>query len=155
MISTLSPELYPYKTIIIGLIVILTILYYVCYRYTDVTNILMIAFTAMIFLHLDLLTYDMTFSWFEGYMDFFVLEKISPAILILVEATGLMVLSLVPFLVWFIPMVMMDEKLTGYMCSKASLIRLKSGILLVFGLVMNAIFVFEILKSQGIDIFNL
>ena len=155
MLNTIKPEFYPYLPIIMGLILIVAILYYVCYRHTDVTNILLVAFAAMIFLHLDLLAYDMTYSWFLSFMNFFALDKINGPILILIDLAGLFILALTPFLIWFIPMVMMDEKLTGDICSQVRLIRIKSGLILVFGIIMNVFFVLALLKSQGLTFFNI
>ena len=84
-------------------------------------------------------------------MDFFVLKEMPLVIAILIQIIGLAILSLLPFLIWFIPMVMMDEKLTGDICTKNNLIRLKSGIILCFGLIMNIFFVMAVFRSQGYE----
>ena len=151
MVTTVSPEFYPLIPIVAGLLTILPILFLVCYRYTDITNTLLISFAAMIFIHLDLTSYDMTYPLFLKYMDFFVLKEMPLVIAILIQIIGLAILSLLPFLIWFIPMVMMDEKLTGDICTKNNLISLKSGIILCFGLIMNIFFVMAVFRSQGYE----
>ena len=151
MVTTVSPEFYPLIPIVAGLLIILPILFLVCYRYTDITNTLLISFAAMIFIHLDLTSYDMTYPLFLKYMDFFVLKEMPLVIAILIQIIGLAILALLPFLIWFIPMVMMDEKLTGDICTKNTLISLKSGIILCFGLIMNIFFVMAVFRSQGYE----
>lgn len=149
MLNSILPEFYPYTAIVVGLLVILLILYWICYRYLDATNMLMIAFTAMVFVHLDLASYDWTYPLFQRFLDFFALNNINFTASVVIEIFALAILILPPILIWFIPMVMMDEKLTGHLCSKNAQIRIKSGIIMVFGIIINIIFMMAVFKSQG------
>lgn len=150
MSSLFIPDLYPYVPIVVGLVSVILILYFICYRYTNTANIFMITFTAMIFLHLDLLSFDMTYPYYMKFLDFFALENLNANIALLIRAIGIIILTLPPLLVWFIPMVMMDEKLTGTVCDNELLVKVKSGLFLCFGIIINAIFVIILFENHSL-----
>ena len=150
MNNIILTEYYPYMPIIVGLAAFILILYFVCYRYTNPTNILMISFSAMVFLHLDLLSYNMTYPIYQRVLDFFVMQNLNTNVSLAIRIMGFVILTLPPFLVWFIPLVMMDEKLTGGICNRESVTRLKSILIFCFGLIMKGIFVLAIFLGQGL-----
>lgn len=150
MTNIILPEFYPYMPIIVGLFSIILFLYLLCYRHSNPSNVLMIAFSAMVFLHLDLLAYNMTYPLYQRILDFFVFQNIETNLSWVIRIIALIVLSLPPFLVWLIPMIMMDEKLIGDTCCNERITQLKSAVFFLFGLAMNAIFVYDLFLSQGL-----
>lgn len=146
--NLIQPEIYPILPIAGGLLLVIATLYIVCYRYINPTNIFLIAFTGMIFLHLDLLFYEATYPLYTRVIDFFVMDHIRSDFALLIRLTALVILILPPLLTWFIPMVMMDEKLTGNLCESELVTRTKSALILGFGIAINTVFAITVLKSQ-------
>ena len=103
---------------------------------------------SFVFMHLNLATYRLTYPWATKFWSLFNRNGMSPILLALVDIAGYIILTFLPFLVWFIPLVMLDEQLCENIRETDRDKFKKSVAICIVGMIVNLFFVLSIFQSM-------
>ncbi|MDO4711768.1 MAG: hypothetical protein Q4A75_07290, partial [Peptostreptococcaceae bacterium] len=111
LFDILKPEDYPLYITLPACIVLLLLVIRINYRRNAPQIAALFFIGSFIFMHLDLATYNMSYPFMMKMLAIFNLENMPHFAALLIKIAGYLILTVLPFFVWLIPMVMLDEQL--------------------------------------------
>lgn len=150
MIDLLDPLQYPLYITLSACIVLMVLLFIVSYKKIPLVVGVIFFIGSLIFIHLDLATYKLTYPIMAKLLSLFQLSNIPKIGQIVLGLAGLILLSLLPLLVFIIPLIMLDENLTKDIEDSDQIKLHKSIAIVIVGLVVNLIFTIQILTQSGL-----
>lgn len=146
LFDIIKPDEYPLMVTVGSCVVLLLIMIAISYRRVIPTVSAVFLIGSFIFMHLDLVSYTISYHFMNRFLSIFNFEQMMPSTEWMIRLTGYLILTVVPFFIWLIPMVMLDEHLTEELCESDRTKFLKTTVLAVVGIFVNLFFVRAILQ---------
>lgn len=147
LFDILKPEDYPLYITLPACIVLLLLVIRINYRRNAPQIAALFFIGSFIFMHLDLATYNMSYPFMMKMLAIFNLENMPHFAALLIKIAGYLILTVLPFFVWLIPMVMLDEQLCENIKESDDQKFYKTLSIAAVGIVVNLFFAVAVLKN--------
>lgn len=147
LFDILKPEDYPLYITLPACIVLLLLVIRINYRRNAPQIAALFFIGSFIFMHLDLATYNMSYPFMMKMLAIFNLENMPHFAALLIKIAGYLILTVLPFFVWLIPMVMLDEQLCENIKESDDQKFYKTLSIAAVGIVVNLFFAIAVLKN--------
>ncbi len=146
--NILEPNDYPIYITLGACIVLVIAMVLINYRRINPVHAALFFIGSFVFMHLNLATYRLTLPLATKFWALFNQEAMHPILSAIVDISGYIILTFLPFLVWFIPLVMLDEQLCDIIQETEQEKFKKSAAICIVGMVVNLFFVLSIFQSM-------
>lgn len=147
LFNILKPEDYPIYITLPACIILLLLMIKISYHRSAPPIVAIFFIGSFIFMHLDLATYNLSYPIMMKFLGFFNFDKMPFIAVSLIKFTGYLILTVLPFFVWLIPLVMLDEQLFENTKETDDQKFYKTLSIAAIGIVINLFFTLAILKS--------
>lgn len=144
--NLIKPEDYPLYITLPSCALLLLYMFFTSYKKESPYVSAIFFLGSIVFVHLDLATYYVSSKWTNAFISFWNLEHLPTIIAFFVKISSFIILVLVPFLVWSIPMVLLDENLSETIKESDKDKFKKTFAILVVGFIVNVTFASIIYK---------